>query len=201
MASEVQRKVLGSERWFYKRETSVKRDWGQRWAVKAGGVWRLPVDYSSGRKLSAREKKVFGRLSPNIWACRKSVQKLCQDCWMMIRRSVACRCVRTSQNVFKLNQGWFIESSLDIWVRLGNLAAEQSVEVFDVTEAEKSKTKLKLKVDHFLRCQWNRPLRVLSIRQDDQAEKLQGYPGVYASLSACEETRVVAGQIVAASPR
>ena len=31
---------------------------------------------------------------------------------MMIRRSAACRCVRTSSSVFKLNQTCFVESSL-----------------------------------------------------------------------------------------
>ena len=35
-------------------------------------------------------------------------------CWMMIRTSAACRCIRTSSSVFKLNQTCFVESSLGV---------------------------------------------------------------------------------------
>ena len=78
---------------------------------------------------------------------------------MMIRRSAACRCVRTSWSVFKLNQTCFVESSLVMrhgffLVRPGNQAPEMSVEVPDVAEAEESKTvkiKSQSRVDHVLR--------------------------------------------------
>ena len=31
------------------------------------------------------KRTVFGRLSLKIWACRKSAQKLCQNCWNILR--------------------------------------------------------------------------------------------------------------------
>ena len=42
--------------------------------------------------------------------CENSAQNWCQDCWMI--RSAACRCIKTSSNIFKLNQICFIQSSL-----------------------------------------------------------------------------------------
>ena len=79
-----------------------------------------------------------------------------------------------------------------------------SVEVSDVAEAEESKT-VKIKsqshVNHVLRCQKHRPQWVLATGPDDQSASLQRDPAAFASPSAREETRVVAGQIVAASPR
>ena len=46
----------------------------------------------------------------------------------------------------------------------------------------------------------HRPYRFLATRSDDQYPCLQGDPMAYASLNVREEMRVVAGQIVAASP-
>ena len=57
---------------------------------------------------------MFGRLSPKIWACKKSLQNCDQDYCMMFMKSATCTCTRTSLNVFKLNQTSSIVSSLMI---------------------------------------------------------------------------------------
>ena len=68
-------------------------------------------------------------------------------------------------------------------------------------ESKTVKIKSQSHVDHVLRCQRHRPQRVLATGPDDQSASLQRDPAAFASLSAREETRVVAGQIMAASPR
>ena len=94
------------------------------------------------------KKAVFGQVSSKISACRRSAQKWCQDCWMMVGRNVACWCVRTSLNPFKMNQTCFVNSSLvtrhGFSVSIGNHTFEQSVKVIDV--AEESKTKWKVNI-------------------------------------------------------
>ena len=77
------------------------------------------------------------------------------------------------------------------------------MEVSDVAEAEESKT-VKIKsqshVDHVLRYERHGPQWVLATGPDDQSASLQRDPAAFASLRAREETRVVAGLILAASP-
>ena len=77
------------------------------------------------------------------------------------------------------------------------------MEVSDVAEAEKSKT-VKIKsqshVDHVLRCQRHRPHWVLTTGPDEQSASLQRDPAASSSLIVREETRVAAGQILAAWP-
>ena len=85
-------------------------DWGQSRAGKAGDLWRLLADCLNDHYSARHEKVVFGRLSSKIWEYTKSAQNWCQECWMIIRRSCACRYVRTSSNVFKLNLNGFVES-------------------------------------------------------------------------------------------
>ena len=82
-------------------------------------AWQSSVDCSNDCKSAGHKKGQCLEDSLKIWACRKSVQKCCQDCWMMTRRSVACRCVRTSFSDFKMNQTCLEESSLVM--RLGFL--------------------------------------------------------------------------------
>ena len=103
--------------------------WGaRRWKMTpgAGGLQQAALRSTSSKRFMAIvswlfdlsqvswtwKRTVFERLSPKIWACGKSAQKSCQDCWMMIRKSTACRCDRTSSRIFKLNQTCFVESSL-----------------------------------------------------------------------------------------
>ena len=91
---------------------------------------------------------------------------------------------------------------VDFWVWSGNQTPEQSVEVFDVAEAEESKA-LKFQklshVDDILRCERHRQQWVLATDPDDQSTNLQEDPMVYASLSVWEETRIVARQIIPAN--
>ena len=90
------------------------------------------------------------------------------------------------------------------WVRARNQAAELSVEDSDIAEAKESKTvkvKIQSHVDHILRCDRHRSLWVLTTGPDNQSASLQINPAAFASHIAGEETRVVAGQIVVASPR
>ena len=56
-------------------------------------------------------------------------------------------------------------------------------------------------VDHVFRFKEDHLQQILETGPYDQSVSLQGDPPTYASLGAQEETRVVAGQIVVASPR
>lgn len=53
---------------------------------------------------------------------------------------------------------------------------------------------------HILQCERNRPQWVLDTEPGDHSASLKRGPVVFASLSAQEETRVVARQIVGVSP-
>ena len=77
------------------------------------------------------------------------------------------------------------------------------MEVYDVAETEESKIKSKVKnhVDHVPQCNGYRPQPVLGTGLNDQSVILVRDPATCASLSAREGTRVVARQIVAASPQ
>ena len=55
--------------------------------------------------------------------------------------------------------------------------------------------------DHVLKREGQRSLRAFVTKLDDQSRSLLGDSAVYTSLSAQEETKVVRGQIVTASPR
>ena len=118
----------------------------------------------------------------------------------MIRRSDACKYVRTSSRVFKINQTSFEELSLVMryfWVWAGNKSPEQPVEISNVTEVEESKTvkvKSQSHFDRVLRLEGHRPQPVLATGPDDQSANLQG-------VCEREEPSVVAGQIVAISSR
>ena len=126
----------------------------------------------------------------------------------MIRRSAACKCVRTSSSIFKMSQTCLEESSLVM--RHGLLSTTQKssarahsgrVRCHEAKESKTVKVKSQSHVDHILRCEKHRPLWVFATRPDNQSASLQKNPAAFASLSAREETRVVAGQIVAASTR
>ena len=82
--------------------------------------------------------------------------------------------VRTSLNIFKLNQTCFIESSLEMrhtfWIQPRNQALEQLVEVI---KAKESKTiKRQSHTDHILSCERHHPQQVLAIGLDDQSTNL-----------------------------
>ena len=121
---------------------------------------------------------------------------------MVIRRSVACRCVRTTLSIFRLNQTFFVETSLALkreffLVRFGKQAPEQSVEICNVTRPEESKDKsLKSKscwsccsMGAIVYCQfWIQGHRINQFVGDKET-----------TLNVQNETRVVEGQIVAVS--
>ena len=65
-------------------------------------------------------------------------------------------------------------------------------------ESKIVKVKNQSHVDNDLRCEWHYPQRVLATKSDNQLANLQG-PAANASFSERKETRVVAGQNVAAS--
>ena len=74
------------------------------------------------------------------------------------------------------------------------------MEVSNIVEAEESKT-VKVKgqnIDHVHQRKGRRLQRVLATWSDDQSARLQGAPVVKVLLSTRKETRVVAGQIMAA---
>ena len=118
----------------------------------------------------------FGSFSLKIWTCRKCAPNWCQDNRMKIR-STACKCARTSSNVFKLNQTCFVD-----W---------------------RKQNKVKIQ-NHIISVLWGkryRQKRVLATEPDNQLTSLQGDIAIFASLGAREEMRVVAGQFAAASTR
>ena len=69
------------------------------------------------------------------------------------------------------------------------------------SQRKKEKVKSQSRVDHVLRYEGHHPRRVFATELNDQSASQQEDPSVYASLSAREEIRVEAGQIMAASLR
>ena len=132
--------------------------------------------------------------------CTKTVPRLLND----DRRSAACRCVRTSSSIFKLNQTCFKESSLRM--RHGFFSTTQKPSARDVSgslQCHWGRRKQDSQNQKSKSC-WSRssmrPQWVLATGPDDQSASLQRDPATFASLSMREETRVAARQIVAASP-
>ena len=87
---------------------------------------------------------------------------------------------------------------MDFLVLPGNQAPETSVEASE--ESKTVRIKNQSHISHILRCEGHRPNRVLATGPGDYSARLQGDPAMYASLIVHEETRVVAGQIVATWP-
>ena len=107
---------------------------------------------------------------------------------MMVRRSAACRCVRTSSSKTRKPSARAISGSLR---RRRDRTKQDS-------QNQKSKScwsrSSMSEASSTVSLQW-----VLATGPDDQSASLQRDPAAFASISAREETRVVAGQIVAAS--
>ena len=134
------------------------------------------------------EKGQFGRLSPKIWTCGKSAQKWCQNCWMMIRRSIDYR--------------YYLD--LPLMMRHGFLNTTRKSRTRAISGSHRryrSWRKQKSHVDHILQCERSFLRGVLATGPDDQLSILQGDLATYSSFRARKEARAVAGQIVAASPR
>ena len=108
-------------------------------------------------------RKIASQLDMKKDSVWKIITKEYQDCWMMIRRIVACRCVKISSNVFRLNQSCPVESSLvmrlGFWVQPGNEAPEQSAEVSSHHWGWRKLDKVKSQshVDHDLQSDGLRP--------------------------------------------
>ena len=116
----------------------------------------------------------------------------------MIRRSAACRCVRTSlslqiepdllRRVITGDETWIFEYDPETKRQRPRKQGSQN---------QKSKSCWsRSSMSEAYRPQW-----ILDTEPDDQSASLQRDPAAFASLSAREETRVAAGQFVAASPR
>ena len=91
----------GSKRGAKKWKTTP----GGRQLGKEVSVWWSSVGYSNDCKSPGVEKAQF--LEDYHW-------RFGQNCWMMIRRSATCWCVKTSPSIFKLNQTCFVESLMVI---------------------------------------------------------------------------------------
>lgn len=92
---------------------------------------------------------------------------------------------------------------MDLRVRPEDQTPELSEKSRTLTKAEKSKTvavQSQNHVDLIPRCEGHRPQRDLVAGLDDYQTRLQRDTAAFASYSALEEARIVAGQLVAASP-
>ena len=134
------------------------------------------------------------------------MQKWSQNCWMIIRRSTTCKCVRTSSSVFKMNQACFVEPSLVFRYRFLSMtwkpnprAVRGSLQYHRGWRKQNNQSQSQNHVDHILWCEGHCSQWVLSIGQNNQSVSLQGDSAAYALLSAWEEVKVVAGQIMATS--
>ena len=136
--------------------------------------------------------------------CAKMAPRLLNDdqkkCHMQVCQDII-KHLQTEPELLRSHHWWW---DMDFWVWPRNQAPELSVKVSNIAEAEESKT-VKIKsqshVDHVLWCQRHIIHSEFLPQGQTINQRVYKDPAAFASLSAREEMRVVAGQIVAASPQ
>ena len=121
----------------------------------------------------------------------------------MVRRCTACKCVRTPSSIFKLNQICFVESSLVM--RHIFLSKTRIVSIRAVRGCLQRhwgwRKQEKVILTTFYDVMGHRPELFLASGQVDQSASLYWNSATYILLSQWEDTRVLAGEIMVASPR
>ena len=179
-------------------EVFDKQNWCLHWAGKAGGVWRLLIDCSNDQKSAGYEKGQCLKDYHWRYGHGESLHKISTKTAEWRSKEVLHAGVWedywASSNWNRLaseSHHWWWD--MDFWVRPRDQALGQSVEGSDAAEAKESKRVKVILIPLF---------DVRGIIKSEflpQSASLQGDPVVYTSLSAWEETRIVAGEIMAAS--